>query len=123
MAFLPASSAAICAANGVDLRDPLKPCDPADDQAIALPWASVIMIFVLLKEALTCATPEIMFLRSRRLTRVFSRAMLLLLSSDSFGRTFSGAGVGMGTLTTDRQATTMAQATVTTKIHQTLNIH
>ena len=53
----PASSAAICAANGVDLRDPLKPMVPADDHEIVLPWASVIVIMVLLKLALTCATP------------------------------------------------------------------
>src|SRR5262245_33984942 len=39
---------------------------PEDDQAMVLPWASVIVIIVLLKEALTCATPEVMFLRSRR---------------------------------------------------------
>src|SRR5947208_12257683 len=69
MAFLPASSAAICAAYGVDLRDPLKPWLPDDDQAIALPWASVIVIIVLLKVALTCAVPEVMFLRSRRRRR------------------------------------------------------
>src|SRR5258707_11229898 len=45
---------------------------PADDQAIVLPWASVMVIIVLLKEAFTCATPEAMFLRSRRRTRVAS---------------------------------------------------
>src|SRR5215470_5043400 len=39
---------------------------PDDDQAMVLPWASVMVIIVLLKEALTCATPEVMFLRSRR---------------------------------------------------------
>src|SRR6185295_9090947 len=66
MAFLPASSAAIWAAYGVDLRDPLKPMVPDDDQAMVLPCASVMVIIVLLKVALTCATPELMFLRSRR---------------------------------------------------------
>src|SRR3954447_11325622 len=65
-AFLAASSAATCAAYGVDLRDPLKPIVPDDDQAMVLPCASVMVIIVLLKEALTCATPEVMFLRSRR---------------------------------------------------------
>src|SRR5258706_6276200 len=68
-AFLPASSAAICAAYGVDLRLPLKPFDPDDDQAMTLPCASVIVIIVLLNDALTCATPDVMFLRSRRRTR------------------------------------------------------
>src|SRR5690349_8347746 len=42
---------------------------PEDDQAMALPWASVMVIMVLLKVALTCATPEVMFLRSRRRRR------------------------------------------------------
>ena len=59
-------SAAICAANGVDFREPLKPMPPADDQAIALPCASVMVIMVLLNVAFTWATPEEMFLRSRR---------------------------------------------------------
>ena len=35
-------------------------------------WASVMVIMVLLKLAFTCATPEAMFLRSRRRTRVAS---------------------------------------------------
>jgi hypothetical protein len=61
---LPASSAAICAAYGVDLREPLKPIVPADDQEIVLPCASVMVIMVLLNDAFTCATPEAMFLRS-----------------------------------------------------------
>src|SRR5262249_21725716 len=51
---------------GVDFREPLKPMVPADDQAIVLPWASVMVIIVLLKLAFTCATPELMFLRSLR---------------------------------------------------------
>jgi hypothetical protein len=45
------------------LREPLKPFEPADDQAIALPCASVMVIMVLLNVELTCATPEVMFLR------------------------------------------------------------
>src|ERR1700676_5405829 len=45
---------------------------PDDDQAIVLPWASVIVIIVLLNDAFTWATPEAMFLRSRRRTRVAS---------------------------------------------------
>src|SRR5437867_9364851 len=70
IAFWAASSAATWAANGVDLREPLKPLVPAEDQAIVLPWASVMVIIVLLNDAFTCATPEAMFLRSRRRTRV-----------------------------------------------------
>src|SRR5258708_7143338 len=49
---------------------------PEDDQAMVLPWASVMVIMVLLKVAFTCATPEAMFLRSRRRTRVASLPIL-----------------------------------------------
>src|SRR5262249_14148450 len=49
---------------------------PADDQAIVLPCASVIVIMVLLNEAATCATPDTMFFRSRRRTRVASLPIL-----------------------------------------------
>jgi len=48
----------------VDFRLPLKPWLPADDQAMALPCASVMVIMVLLNVAATWATPEVMFLRS-----------------------------------------------------------
>src|SRR5262249_59470925 len=61
IALRPAFSAAICAANGVDLREPLKPCWPDDDQAMVLPCASVMVTMVLLNEAFTCATPAMMF--------------------------------------------------------------
>ncbi len=74
-----ASSAATWAAYGVDLREPLKPMAPADDHEIVLPCASVMVIIVLLNEAATCATPETMFLRSRRRTRVGSLAILFSL--------------------------------------------
>src|ERR1700758_257314 len=80
-AFLPASSAAICAAYGVDLREPLKPIMPALDQEMVFPCASVMVIIVLLNEAFTCATPEVMFLRSRFLTRAGSLAIYAALTS------------------------------------------
>jgi hypothetical protein len=46
------------------LRLPLKPWLPADDQAMALPCASVMVITVLLNVAATWATPDVIFLRS-----------------------------------------------------------
>src|SRR5918911_3927423 len=49
----PACSAATCAANGVDLRDPLNPLLPHVAHASALPWRSVIVTIVLLKDACT----------------------------------------------------------------------
>src|SRR3954454_14132464 len=50
-----AASAAICAANGVDLREPLKPTWPADAHEITAPVGSVIETMVLLKVLLMCA--------------------------------------------------------------------
>src|SRR5581483_8245125 len=58
------------------LREPLNPMAPADDQEIAFPCASVMVIIVLLKLACTWATPDVMFFFSRRRTRAFSLTML-----------------------------------------------
>ena len=57
MARRAAASAAICAANGVDLRDPLKPTLPGDAHEMVLPSWSVMVTIVLLKDDLMCATP------------------------------------------------------------------
>src|SRR5699024_5169070 len=69
IAVRPAISAATCAANGVDLREPLKPAPPDVAQDNALPWRSVIVTIVLLKVAWTCAMPSatffLTFLRAR----------------------------------------------------------
>lgn len=46
--FLAASSPARCAANAVDLREPLNPTVPELPQAIVFPCGSVIVIIVLL---------------------------------------------------------------------------
>ena len=48
-AFEPASSAATCAAYGVDFLEPLKPFEPADDHDTTFPLSSAIEIIVLLK--------------------------------------------------------------------------
>src|SRR4029079_13110800 len=69
MALRAAESAVTCAANGVDLRDPLNPADPADSHAITLPSASVSVTIVLLKDVLICAWPIAMFLRTLRRVR------------------------------------------------------
>src|SRR5688572_6985631 len=55
----PARSAATCAANGVDLREPRKPAPPDVAHDRALPWRSVIVTMVLLKDAWTCAMPSV----------------------------------------------------------------
>src|SRR5215468_8901184 len=112
---------------------------PADDQAIALPWASVMVIIVLLKDAFTWATPEAMFLRSRRRTRTASLPILnpfatrlsgphissqsLLLAGDRLGWTFAGPRIGVGALAANRQAAPMAQTPIATEIHEPFDVH
>ena len=58
-AALPAAIAACVAANGVPLREPLKPMPPALDHAITRPSGSVIVIVVLLNDAWMCAQPVV----------------------------------------------------------------
>src|SRR5476649_1014497 len=57
------------AANGVDLREPLKPWPPDEAHDSAPPWRSVIVMIVLLNDACTCATPSATFLRTFLRTR------------------------------------------------------
>src|ERR1700677_2221175 len=141
-AFLTASSAAIWAANGVDLREPLKPIVPAEDQDMVLPCASVIVIIVLLNVELTWATPDTMFLRSLRRTRVASLAMgssfgrarsaenrqiaagfrLLLLARDRLRLALAGARVGVRALAANRQLLAVAKSAMSAQVHQTLDI-
>src|SRR5206468_1805927 len=64
-----AASAVTCAANGVDLREPLNPAEPADSHTITLPSLSVSATIVLLNDVLMCAWPIAMFLRTRRRVR------------------------------------------------------
>src|SRR5512138_1386210 len=59
-----ASSAASCAANGVLLREPLKPRDPELAQEMVAPLTSVMVTMVLLNVDLMCAIPPAMFLRT-----------------------------------------------------------
>src|SRR6201993_965083 len=63
-AAVPARSAATWAANGVDLREPRKPQPPEVAQDSVLPWRSVMVMIVLLKEACTCAIASSTFLRA-----------------------------------------------------------
>ena len=60
-----AASAVTCAANGVDLREPLKPAPPADSHAITFPSRSVRATMVLLKLVLMWAWPKGTFFRTR----------------------------------------------------------
>src|SRR6476620_4813783 len=63
-----ALSAAICAANGVDLREPFKPTWSAEAQLMTFPFGSVIDTMVLLNVLLMCAAPWATFFFSLRRT-------------------------------------------------------
>src|SRR3990172_9096253 len=101
---------------------------------MVLPWASVIVIIVLLKLAFTCATPQVMFLRSRRRRRgvvvlaIIDPAFgagrcLFLLAGDRPRLALAGARVGMRALTMHRQALAVAQAPVAAEVHEPLDVH
>src|SRR4249920_3843220 len=84
MARRPAASAAICAANGVDLREPLKPTVPAEAHEITAPEGSVMVTMVLLNVLLMWASPTATFFFSLRRTflapaRVLGGIRFLLL--------------------------------------------
>src|SRR5882762_8400138 len=82
LATVAAVEAACWAAKGVPLRDPLKPRVPALDQVTTLPSRSVMVTWVLLKEAWTWAMP---------CTTCFFSFLLFL--AELFFSGFSGVGV------------------------------
>src|ERR1700676_2009104 len=86
-AALPALRAPWVAANGVPLRDPLKPMPPALDHATTLPSVSVIVTVVLLNDAWMCARPWWTMRFSPRFLNVF-----FSLPAPSFFSGFSGVG-------------------------------
>jgi hypothetical protein len=69
MPFRAHESAVTWAANGVDLREPLNPAEPADSHAITFPSLSVSATIVLLNYVLMCAWPMAMFFLTRRRVR------------------------------------------------------
>src|SRR5258707_14743038 len=79
-----AASAASCAANGVDLREPLKPTWPADAHEMTAPVGSVIDTIVLLNVLLMCACPCATFLRSLRRTFLTAAAPVRAFGGISF---------------------------------------
>src|SRR5690625_2671201 len=70
-------SAAICAAYGVDLREPLNPNAPAELQPRTFPCVSVIVTIVLLNVEWICATPDSIVFFTRRLLVVVLRAIVI----------------------------------------------
>src|SRR5215831_7094356 len=148
-ASLALPSAATWAANGVLLREPLKPALPAEAHAITLPSVSVMVTIVLLKDACTCATPTAGARRSFLRTFFFFstaasatnsssgtahrtvRVSRLLLARRALHDllahrprrllgTLARARVGLGPLPAHRQAAAMPQAPVGADVHQTL---
>src|SRR5580765_418800 len=87
-ATLPAFSAATCAANGVDLREPLNPAPPDVAHESALPWRSVIVMIVLLKDAWMCAIPSdtffLTFFRARAAAAFLCEGCCAISSLDYF---------------------------------------
>src|ERR671937_2175542 len=109
MPFLAAASAVTCAANGVDLREPLNPAEPADSQTITLPSLSVRLTIVLLNDVLMCAWPIAMFFRTRRRVRPRVACLLggatllrLLAAADGLLRALAGASVRLRALAVHR---------------------
>src|SRR4029077_12762130 len=113
--FRAAASAVTCAANGVDLREPLKPAEPAASPAMTFPSRAVRATIVLLKLVLICAWPIAMFLRTRRRVRPFVAAALrgggmprrLLPAADGLLRALAATCVRLPPLAVHRQTATM----------------
>src|SRR3954453_16886041 len=111
MPFRAHASAVTWAANGVDLREPLNPAEPADSQAITFPSRSVRATIVLLKLVLMCAWPMAMFLRALRRVRpraagalraVATLLRLRLAASDGLLGSLAAAGVRLRPLPVHR---------------------
>src|SRR2546429_414983 len=114
IALRAASSAAVCAANGVDLREPLKPALPALDHDTTLPVLSVSVTIVLLNVAWMWATPVRTSRRSLRLppflrgaglprrSAVLSRLPRASSSGGGGGVRSAGARAGGGSPPPDR---------------------
>src|SRR5579872_806448 len=86
-AAMPAFSAATCAANGVDLREPRKPEPPEVAQQSTLPWRSVMVMIVLLNDACTCA------MASTTVFLAFLRTAGAAAAAPAAGAAASGAAV------------------------------
>src|SRR5665647_1022479 len=83
-------------------------------------------MMVLLKEACTWAMPSAIFFLTFLRMRTLALAMLhysLLGRLDRLNWALASPGIGLGALTANGQTATMAHATVTAQIHQTLDVH
>src|SRR5213078_1180951 len=125
------ASAVTCAANGVDLREPLKPAEPADSHAITLPSLSVSATMVLLKDVLMCAWPMAMFFLTRRRVRplaacrrggaILGLRRRLLAATDGLRRSLPGACVRAGPLAVHGKTTPVPDPTVRADLREPLD--
>src|SRR3954467_13773912 len=123
------ASAVTCAANGVDLREPLNPAEPADSHAMTFPSRSVSATIVLLKLVLMCAWPIAMFLRALRRVRPRAAGALravatllrLLAAAGGLLRPLAGPGVRLCALPVRRQAAAVADAPVRADLGEALD--
>src|SRR5215470_1273442 len=141
----PARSAATCAANGVDLREPLNPAPPDVAHDSALPWRSVIVMIVLLNDAWICAMPSatffLTFLRTRAVPAFWVGCCAIpwgprsLLAGRLRGRRLGADGrprllralararVRARALAAHRQPAAMAHAAIASEVHEPLDAH
>jgi hypothetical protein len=128
--------AALWAAKGVLLREPLKPTQPAEAEQTALPSISVIVIKVLLNVAFMCTIARTTFFLTFRfvlfaiilknpLIRVSRKYHFLLafflytlLACNCFSRPFACTCITLRTLAPNRQAPSVTNAPVTIDIAQ-----
>src|SRR5262245_46842155 len=129
-----AGSAASCAANGVDLREPLNPTLPAEAHEIVFPCRSVIVTIVLLNVDLMCACPWTTFFFSRRLVFLaFGFAILgspplllllrgLLLAGHGLAGALAGPRVGVCPLSSHRETAAVTNALVRPDLDLALDV-
>src|SRR5712691_7550752 len=128
LAVVAQAVAACWAAKGVPLREPLKPRVPALDQVTTLPSRSVMVTWVLLKEAYTWAMPCTtcffsFFAFFAPTTFVIPGPLNLLRADHGPPRPLAGAGVRVGALAPHGQVAPVAHPPVGADLHEALDVH
>ncbi len=131
MACLAAASAAICAANGVDLREPFEahlarglPGDHValgvgdGDNGVVERRTNVSLAHgnVLAVRALQTRSANVLLLA------ICLTSLFLLLSTDLTLRALAGASISVGALAADRETLAVTEAAVAANLHQALDV-
>lgn len=110
--------------------EPLNPHFPAEDQLITWPTLFVRATMTLLKVDETCASPMASTLTTLFFVVVVFFAIIhrdllgcLLLVCNGLLLTLTCTGIVLGALSANREADTMADASVATDIHKALDVH